>query len=89
MYSLSNLDWKKVPVSNHLETFLKRDTDLLIFCVNQPFAHYEYIAGVSSAKFKVGPNFDCFKNHCQLLIDIESGFSYQSYIRQLELFVSL
>ncbi|MEE9438325.1 MAG: hypothetical protein V3V14_04945 [Saprospiraceae bacterium] len=54
-YSIKEINWKNVPINQHIDHVFSKEYDLLIYLLPTIELHQEYIIQLCHAKLKIGP----------------------------------
>ncbi len=82
-FTIKEINWFNRPDSIHIRDFLKIEPDILIYLDQNNNPALQYIAGLSRAKFKVGPYSEKYKENFDLMIDINSKIPIDELIEYL------
>jgi hypothetical protein len=76
------LNWYNAPRPDYIQTFIKKEYDILIDLSTSKDYTLKYIIALSRARFKVGRQRLGFSNHYDLMLRMKKSASYREFIEQ-------
>ena len=82
-FIMKDVNFFYIPNNSFVEDFIKNDFDILIDLSVKDFFPFQYIAGMSNAKFKVGRDGINHSKYYDFMLNINEEITLKEYIKQI------